>query len=228
MGAAASFFKGDNAPLLCIVRLMQQQLLFIKGPVGQLQAIYQTGKHGYPAVVLCHPHPLYGGTMRNKVVYWMARALNDGGCSVLRFNFRGVERSDGVWDDGRGEANDASAALAYMRQQHPDAPLWLAGFSFGCYAGLQAASINHHVTQMIAVAPAVHMHDFSFMAERITPVPCTVIAAKDDEIVPYDVLQAWAMTCPSVDWYSIAGAGHFFPQHRDMLQKLLREQVEKR
>jgi len=201
---------------------MQQQSLFIDGSAGQLQAIYQRGEKDRPAVVLCHPHPLYGGTMRNKVVYWMARAFGDAGCSTLRFNFRGVERSEGAWDDGKGEADDAAAALAFLQHQHPDAPLWLAGFSFGCYAGLQAASHHPSVKQMIAVAPAVHMHDFSFMATRSNHASCMVIAADNDEIVPFKELQAWATRCPNIDWHSIAGAGHFFPQHDDVLQALLR------
>ena len=118
---------------------MQHHPVFIPGPAGRLQGLYKEGSDEHPAVVICHPHPQFGGTMRNKVVYWMARAFEDQGCSVLRFNFRGVDQSEGVWDEGRGEAEDARAALNWLQEMHPDSPLWLAGFSFGTYAGLQAA-----------------------------------------------------------------------------------------
>jgi len=191
----------------------------IDGPAGRLEALWQAGEAGRPAVVICHPHPRYGGTMRNKVVYWMGRAFEDIGCSVLRFNFRGVERSEGEWDQGRGEADDARAALDWMHGRHPDAPLWLAGFSFGCYAGLLAARNDPRISRMFAVAPAVNLWSFAFMAGEQRPV--TVIAGTDDEIVPFEQVAASVKGQPNIRFHAIEGAGHFFVDHREQMQAAL-------
>jgi len=193
--------------------------IFIDGPTGRLQALHQQGKAGKPAVVVCHPHPQYGGTMRNKVVYWMARAFEDAGCSVLRFNFRGVEESEGHWDEGQGEADDAVAALDWLHATHPGSPLWLAGFSFGCYAGLQAASRQPLVERMFAVAPAVNLWSFDFMDEDKRPL--TVVSGTADEIVPFEAVQAWAAQHPHVQFHAIEDAGHFFPAHMSQMIKAL-------
>lgn len=193
--------------------------IYIEGPAGRLQAIYQPGDPGRPAVVVCHPHPLYGGTMRNKVVYWMARAFEDMGCSVLRFNFRGVEESEGVWDEGSGEADDAAAALSWLHACHGDAPLWLAGFSFGCYAGLQAARRDTRVSHMFAVAPAVNLWSFDFMRGEERPI--TVVAGTADEIVPFGQIKRSVAAKRNIHFHPIEGAGHFFPQHMEQMSSLL-------
>ncbi len=186
--------------------------LFLQGAAGKLQALYQSGEAGKPAIVVCHPHPLYGGTMRNKVVYWIARAFEDQGFSVLRFNFRGVEQSEGVWDEGNGESEDVITALDYLRVKHPDSPLWLAGFSFGTYAGLRAAKQDARVERMFAIAPAVNLWSFDFMQGETRPL--TVISGTADEIVPFEQVQSWIKSMPKhVDFHAIDGAGHFFPQH---------------
>ncbi len=198
---------------------MNHQRLFIKGSAGRLQAIHQPGSDARPAVVICHPHPLYGGTMRNKVVYWMARAFEEQGCHVLRFNFRGVEQSDGAWGDGAGEAQDAAAALDWMAEHHPDSGLWLAGFSFGCYAGLRAARDDARVRRLFAVSPAVEHYDFAFM--NGDPRPLTVIQGDTDEIVPSASVEAWANCLSQAKLHRIVGASHFYPQHQAELQQAL-------
>ncbi len=197
----------------------QHKSLFIDGPAGRLQALYQPGEAAKPAVVVCHPHPQYGGTMRNKVVYWMGRAFEDAGCSVLRFNFRGVEGSDGQWDEGVGEADDARAALDWLHGLHPQSPLWLAGFSFGCYAGLQAARADARVSRMFAVAPAVNLWSFAFMRGESRPV--TVIAGTTDEIVPFAQVRASVRGKSNISFHAIEGAGHFFPDHMTQMTAAL-------
>jgi len=197
----------------------QHKPIYLAGPAGALQALYQPGEAGKPAVVICHPHPQYGGTMRNKVVYWMGRTFEDAGCSVLRFNFRGVEQSEGVWDEGVGEADDARAALDWLHAQHPESPLWLAGFSFGCYAGLQAARLDARVQRMFAVAPAVNLWSFSFMQGETRPI--TVVAGTADEIVPFERVRASIRHKPNICLHAIDGAGHFFPQHMDQMREAL-------
>ncbi len=205
--------------------MMQHQRLFISGPVGKLQCLYQRGDENAPSVVLCHPHPQYGGTMRNKVVYWMARAFGENGCSVLRFNFRGVEQSEGVWNEGRGEADDAAAALGWMHVKHKNTPLWLAGFSFGCYAGLQAARRDNRVEHMFAVAPAVNLWDFAFMQGELRPV--TVVSGTQDEIVPYIAVAAAVKMLPNARLHTIRGAGHFFPDHQEQMKQALLADMRK-
>ncbi|MDX8396458.1 MAG: alpha/beta fold hydrolase [Mariprofundaceae bacterium] len=193
--------------------------LFIDGPVGLLQALYQPGEAGKPAIVVCHPHPQFGGTMRNKVVYWMGRAFEDLGCSVLRFNFRGVEKSDGVWDEGCGEADDVAAALDWLHEQHPTSPLWMAGFSFGCFSGLQAARKDSRVERMFAVSPAVNLWDFSFMEGENRPV--TVVQGMADEIVPCESVREWSKAHDFIIFCEIENAGHFYPQHMEEMQEKL-------
>ena len=162
--------------------------------------------------------------MNNKVVYWMARAFAETGCAVLRFNFRGVGQSDGAWDNGRGEADDAAAALDWLHARLPKTPLWLAGFSFGCYAGLRAAHGDARVARMFAVAPAVNLWDFSFMQHETRPV--TVVAGTEDEIAPYVAIAAAVRLLPSARFHSIKGAGHFFPGHREQLMEALLSDIE--
>ncbi len=198
---------------------MQYQRLFIPGQSGKLQCLYRKGDGQAPAVVLCHPHPQYGGSMRSKVVYWMARSFEERGCSVLRFNFRGVEQSEGLWDGGGGEAKDAASALDWLSAQTHDVPLWLAGFSFGCYAGLRAARKDTRVERMFAVAPAVNHWDFSFMREESRPV--TVVSGTEDEIVPYAAVAAAVKMLPNAHLCTVRGAGHFFPEHKEQLKRAL-------
>ncbi|MDX8392861.1 MAG: alpha/beta fold hydrolase [Mariprofundaceae bacterium] len=198
---------------------MQHQRLFIDGPTGRLQVLYRPLQTARAAVVVCHPHPEFGGTMQNKVVYWMARAFENADCAVLRFNFRGVGQSDGVWDNGKGEADDATAALNWLHAQHLHAPLWLAGFSFGCFAGLQAAHRDARVERMFAVAPAVNLWDFSFMREEKRPL--TVVAGTADEIVPYVAVSAASKLLSGAHLHTIKDAGHFFPSHRQAMVEAL-------
>ncbi|WP_018294492.1 alpha/beta hydrolase [Mariprofundus ferrooxydans] len=193
--------------------------IFLPGPAGRLQALYKAGEAGRPGVVLCHPHPQYGGTMRNKVVYWMGRAFEQMGCSVLRFNFRGVEQSEGVWDNGDGEADDAAAVLEWLDARTAGAPLWVAGFSFGSLAGLKAAHVDKGVERMFAVAPAVNLWSFDFLDHEERPV--TVVSGTADEIVPFDDVRNWCEGHPSVRLHTIDGAGHFFPAHMDQMMAAL-------
>jgi alpha/beta superfamily hydrolase len=206
------------------LRLYRSERLFIDGPVGRLQALYHPGEPGLAAVVVCHPHPQHGGTMHNKVVYWMGRAFEETGCSVLRFNFRGVEQSDGSWDGGHGEVDDVAAMLDWMHKKQAASPLWLAGFSFGCYAGLLATRYDKRVSRLFAVAPAVNLWSFDFMAG--SAIPLTVIAGTVDDIVPFDAARNWAASQASATFHSIVGAGHFFKGHLEQMQYALLQDIQ--
>ncbi|OIQ03408.1 MAG: alpha/beta hydrolase [Zetaproteobacteria bacterium CG06_land_8_20_14_3_00_59_53] len=198
---------------------MQHKRIFLQGPAGRLQGLYRPFKEPVAAVVVCHPHPQFGGTMHNKVVYWMARAFESLDCSVLRFNFRGVDQSEGCWDEGAGEAEDAAVALDWMHAEHPHVPLWLAGFSFGAYAGLKAARQDARVERLFAVAPAVNLWDFSFMQGDVRPL--TVVAGTLDNIVPYTAIAAATRLQRGAQLHTIADAGHFFDEHRKELAAAL-------
>jgi alpha/beta superfamily hydrolase len=125
----------------------------LDGPAGKLEALLEEPEEGAPreSVLVCHPHPQYGGTMHNKVVYRIARGMRKTGCVVLRFNYRGVNRSEGEYDRGRGETEDARACLDWLRTQYPELPISLAGFSFGSRVVLRLApTLNDGVRRVIA------------------------------------------------------------------------------
>lgn len=127
--------------------------LLIAGPVGRLEALLEEPEHEEPrfAALVCHPHPQHGGTMHNKVVYRVARGLRKAGGVVLRFNYRGVNLSEGSYDEGRGETEDARAALAVLRQRYPELPYVLAGFSFGSRIVLRLGTELPDVRKILAV-----------------------------------------------------------------------------
>ena len=125
-------------------RVPRTEKLDIAGPAGRLEAIYELpgGVEPVGAAVVCHPHPQHGGTMHNKVAHTLARAFLRSDCAALRFNFRGTEGSEGHYDAGNGELDDALAALRWMRDRHPRLTVWLAGFSFGAAIAVRAAAAS--------------------------------------------------------------------------------------
>jgi alpha/beta superfamily hydrolase len=139
---------------------------FLEGPVGRLEAILWTPSAGVRpplAAVVCHPHPLYGGTMHNKVVYQAAKSLDALGLPVLRFNFRGAGLSAGEHDGGQGEQDDVRAALDFLRKEFPAVPLLVAGFSFGSVVGLRVGCEDARVSHLIGLGIPVNNSDFSFL-----------------------------------------------------------------
>src|SRR5918912_3777577 len=119
---------------------------FFDGPAGRIEAILREPAAAVRrAAIVCHPHPLFGGTMHNKVVFRIARAFQEAGFAVLRFNFRGTGRSEGTHDEGRGEQDDLRAAMAFIEQRYAGAEVWLAGFSFGAAVMLRAACGDRRV-----------------------------------------------------------------------------------
>ena len=139
---------------------------FLAGPTGRLEAILWSPSGGSPrmAALVCHPHPLFGGTMHNKVVYQAAKSLDALGLPVLRFNFRGTGLSEGKHDRGEGERGDVRAALDFLAAEFPGIPLLVAGFSFGCWVGLRAGCEDVRVTSLIGLGPPVNNADFSYLA----------------------------------------------------------------
>ena len=142
-------------------------MLYIPGPAGQLEGLLETDPAAGPlrwAAVVCHPHPRYGGTMRNKVVHRIARGARRAGAAVLRFNFRGVGQSAGEYDQGIGEQDDFRAALTYLAERHPGLPLVAAGFSFGARVSLEGSCSDPRVGRVIAVGLPAGTGDWKFLA----------------------------------------------------------------
>jgi len=162
----------------------------IAGPAGRLEALLDgpAGVNGVrAAVVFAHPHPQYGGTMHNKVMFQAAKALSRIGCAVLRFNFRGVGASAGAFDDGVGEADDFRAGLDFMHQRYPSARLWAGGFSFGSWVALSVGVADPRVSTLIGIAVPVGRHDFGAVARSTKPK--FLIHGERDELCPLKHVQ---------------------------------------
>ena len=180
------------------------------GPTGRLEGKYQHQKHkSAPIALILHPHPRSGGTMNHRVAYELFYAFQRRGCSVLRFNFRGVGRSSGSFDNGIGEIEDLRAGLDFMSARYPEADLWSAGFSFGAYVSLAAGAADDRVSRLIGIAPALHMYDFSFL--ETSHKPKYFVQGEKDEICPLAHLQAFFEQLPPPKTLQVVpGANHLF------------------
>ena len=184
--------------------------LTLTGPAGGLEAQTLCPAQGdaIATAVILHPHPLHGGTMQNKVVHTLARAFAEIGVASVRFNFRGVGASAGHFAHGEGEVEDALAVIDWARSRRPEAPLWLAGFSFGAYVALRAAA-RTPVSGLISVAPAVHLYDFATLT--MPQCPWLLIQGEADEVVPVESVRAWLSGVrPAPQTLFLPGVGHFF------------------
>src|SRR5438270_430885 len=207
----------------------------LAGLTGPLQALIETPQieaGGMQVVtafaVVCHPHPLYGGTMDNKVVYTLARTLEQLGAPAIRFNFRGVGSSAGQYDEGRGETDDALAAIAYGRQRWPGAQPWLAGFSFGGAVALRAAA-QGRPQRLITVAPGISIVPVTDV--EAPACPWLIVQGDADEVVPPEAVRSFAQRLsPAPELKMLAGAGHFFHgrlnELRDVVLAFMREAQE--
>jgi len=197
-----------------MLKAPSSEKLFIDGPVGRLEAIIESPADGAPAgnAVVCHPHPQHGGTMHNKVAHTLARAFVRLDFSVLRFNFRGTEASEGHYDDGIGELDDALAAIAWMQRRNPANTLWLAGFSFGAAIAVRAAvwaDIRDQVSGLISVAPAVSRFATGLASQP--QCPWLIVQGDEDELVDIEDTIEWVNTLdPGPELLVIPGAEHFF------------------
>jgi len=198
------------------------QSLTIPGPAGTLEALLDI-----PAViaapesvaVICHPHPQYGGTMTNKVVYSIARAFNEAGAPTVRFNYRGVGASTGSYDEGNGETDDALAVLDWVAQRYPGARLWLGGFSFGGAVAIRAAAARD-VARLVTVAPAIRRVKVD---ERSLPqCPWLIVQGDHDELVDASDIQQWAQSLPESPRLALLnGVEHFFHGRLNELRQVV-------
>jgi alpha/beta superfamily hydrolase len=184
--------------------------MFIEGPAGRLESILDTPRDGPVEgnAVICHPHPQHGGTMHNKVAHTLARAFVRLGFRTLRFNFRGTEGSDGAYDAGNGELDDALAAVDWMRSSWEQGPVWVAGFSFGAAIAARAAG-PARADGLVAVAPAIYR--FARDLDTAPPCPFLVIQGDQDELVDVEETIEWFNGLqPGPELLVMAGAEHFF------------------
>ena len=190
--------------------------VLLPGPVGLIElacALPLPACARAGVALICHPHPLQGGTMHNKVVTIVERALLGLGFATVRFNFRGVGQSEGVHDNGVGETDDVVVIADWLRGARPGATFWLAGFSFGAYVALRAAP-RVAPAQMILVAPPVGRWDFSAIAAPTCP--WLIVQGEEDEVVDAKAVFAWAQTLdPPVQVVRLPETGHFF--HRRLM-----------
>ncbi len=207
--------------------------VIINGPAGRIEGRYhQSSSPKAPVALILHPQPLYGGTMNNKVVYNMYRNFVNNGFSVLRFNFRGVGRSQGKFDDGVGELQDATVALNWLHNQNMDAhTFWVAGFSFGAWIGLQLVMRRPDIENYILAAPPASKYDFNFT------VPCPasgliIQGDKDDISQESDTAKLVEKLSlrdeAEIDYEVIPEASHFFREHMDKFNSNIDEYIKEK
>jgi len=201
----------------------------IEGPAGQLEmkvnglAVAETPRG---VGVICHPHPLYGGTFDNKVCSTLARAFHEAGFIALRFNFRGVGNSEGTYKEGKGEQEDLVVVMHWVQQQAAGLPIILAGFSFG--GAVAAAYARDHavvIQRVILVSPALGHYGFE-LDDRIA-VPVLVIQGESDEVLPAELVYRWVQESNSktVSLVRFANAGHFYHGRLAELKKAVQQAI---
>lgn len=205
-----------------------REALTLAGPAGRIEALLDlpAGPRGGAVAVVCHPHPQHQGTMLNKVVHTIGRAMGDLGVPVLRFNFRGVGASEGAYADGLGETDDVAAVATWARQRFAGAELWLAGFSFGAAVAIRAA-LAVAPGRLVSVAPPVgRMADL--LGDARPPCPWLVVQGGADQVVAPSAVEAWVGSrVPPPDLRLLPEVDHFFHGRltllRDTLTGWLRE-----
>lgn len=204
--------------------------LFLNGPSGRLEAMLWTAPKAEAqprrVAVVCHPHPLFGGTMHNKVVFQLAKTLHQSGAPVLRFNFRGAGLSEGKHDNGRGETGDVQAAIDYLAAEFPGKPILLAGFSFGAYVGLRVACESQRVTELAGAGLPVNNSDLSYLLECAKPK--LILQSTNDQYGSRERIETLYAKLPEPKQLALIEApDHFFagklPQMGEAFEKWLQE-----
>ncbi|MFZ0641046.1 MAG: alpha/beta fold hydrolase [Candidatus Acidiferrales bacterium] len=204
---------------------------FLNGPAGRLEAMLWTAPKAEAeprrVAVVCHPHPLFGGTMHNKVVFQLAKSLHQEGAPVLRFNFRGAGLSEGKHDKGRGESGDVQAALDYLASEFPGKPILLAGFSFGAYVGLRVGCADTRVAELVGAGLPVNDSDLSYLAG--CKKPKLILQSTHDQYGSRERTEELYQKLPEPKTLAFIDApDHFFagklPQMGEALEKWLNEQ----
>ena len=202
------------------------------GPDGKLVGKYKKGQSLNPPVaLLLHPHPLYGGTMNNPIVMELFHIFDSFGFSTFRFNFRGVGKSEGKFDNGLGELSDSAAGLDWVQRQNPNTnQCWVAGFSFGALLSMQLLMRRPEIRRFISISPQPNLYDFNFLAP--CPASGIIIQGKKDDLVPIEDTDRLAQKLQSqksitVDYEEISGANHFYDNEIHKLNKTITSYIER-
>jgi hypothetical protein len=206
----------------------ESRKFFLAGPAGRLEAILWSPSAGAPqptmAAVVCHPHPLFGGTMHNKVVYQAAKSLDALGLAVLRFNFRGTGLSEGKHDRGEGERGDVRAALDFLAAEFPNIPLLVAGFSFGCWVGLRTGCEDARVKLLIGLGAPVNNSDFSYLTR--CEKPKLFVHGSNDIYGDADKVREMVSSLPGENRLVVVEeADHFFVGKLDQVDRAITDWV---
>jgi alpha/beta superfamily hydrolase len=192
-------------------------------PAGavQLEALLREPRDAVRgAVVVCHPHPVYGGTMDNKIVYRAAKAATEAGFAALRFNFRGVGRSTGQFDRGVGEKEDVTAAIHWLEDKYRSLPLALIGYSFGAWVGLQVGCLSPNIKALIGLAPPLDLYKFDFLISNSRP--SLYIVGTRDEFCSLENINRLETRLPTTSSVSrIEDAEHFFANRVEEIEVLI-------
>lgn len=207
--------------------------VIIPGPAGRIEGRYHRSKiPGAPVALVLHPHPLQGGTMNNKVTYVMYQTFLRLGFSVMRFNFRGIGKSEGVFDDGQGELSDGATVLDWLQTEDPSAgAYWVSGFSFGAWIAMQLLMRRPELEGFISVSPPANMYDFNFLAP--CPVSGLLIQGDADDVVPYESVENLAKKLHDqkgmeIGLSKISGADHFFANKLSLVAQEMEAYLKKR
>jgi alpha/beta superfamily hydrolase len=206
----------------------ESRSFFLDGPAGRLEAILWTpAAQARMAALVCHPHPLFGGTMHNKVVYQATKSLDALGLPVLRFNFRGAGTSGGAHDRGHGEQGDVKAALDFLEGEFPGVSLLVAGFSFGCWVGTRVGCSDERVQELIALGTPVNSTDFSYL--RQCQKPKLFVHGSKDQFGDVGKVEALVESLPGENRLVVVnGAEHFFAGKLDQVDTAIRDWLKQR
>lgn len=206
--------------------------LIINGPAGRLESRYHhEGKSDSPIALILHPHPQFGGTMNNQIVYHLYYTFTERGFSVLRFNFRGVGRSQGYFDNGPGELADAASALDWLQMHNPDSSsCWIAGVSFGTWIAMQLLMRRPEIDGFVCIAPPANLYDYSFLA----PCPSSglLVSGEKDRVVPSASVAELSVKTKAqkgikLEHVIIPAANHFFEGKQEELKEIVGAYVDK-
>jgi uncharacterized protein len=220
--------------MLCCMPVQAHRSLLLPGPAGRLEtllwSVADQGETAPPlAAVVCHPHPLYGGTMHNKVVYQTAKTIHRFGLPVVRFNFRGVGLSEGTHDKGAGETGDVLAVLDFLAGEFPGVPLLAAGFSFGSWVGLRAGCADGRVTELVGLGlPVGDFDERSFAYLDTCAKPKLLLSGEFDRFGPPNQLRAMVERFPpqireNARVEIVRGGDHFFAGHLSEMDRAIAE-----
>ena len=206
--------------------------IIINGPEGRLECRYMPGaSNDAPTALVLHPEPNKKGTMNNRVTFATYKLFQKRGFSVMRFNFRGVGRSVGTFDNGEGELADAASAMDWLQSQNPTSNTsWISGFSFGSWIGMQLMMRRPEITGFISISPPASTHDFSFLAP--CPASGLIVQGKDNDLVPASKVENLVERISkqkgiSIEISVIEGANHFFTSHLDEAMTSINNYLDK-